>query len=71
MLRRLVSYSCIYEAHMSPTLNGNSAMQRFKHSDAIEIHDRIIFDFCTAMYVEHPSPPPFGCKLNCNGTVKW
>ena len=30
---------------MSPALNGSSAIWRFKHSNAIEIHDRITFDF--------------------------
>ena len=33
---RFVEYSCIYEACMSPALNG---------SKVIEIHDRITFDF--------------------------
>ena len=37
MLRRLIRYSCIYEARMSPALNGSSAIRRFKHSDAIKI----------------------------------
>ena len=44
-LRRLIRYSYIYEARMSPALNGNSAIRHFKHSDAIEIRDGIIFDF--------------------------
>ena len=35
----------IYEAHMSPALNGSSAIRRFKHSDAIETHNGITFDF--------------------------
>ena len=30
---------------MSPTLNRRSVIQHFKHSDAIEICDRITFDF--------------------------
>ena len=34
---------------MSPALNGSSAIQRFKGSDAIEIHDRITFDFYTGL----------------------
>ena len=34
-----------YEAHMSPTLNGSSAIQRFKHNNTIEIRDSITFDF--------------------------
>ena len=44
-LRRLFRYSCIYEARMSPTLNGSSAIRRFEHSDTIEIRDGITFDF--------------------------
>ena len=48
-LRRLVIYSCIYEVHMSPGLNGSSVIRCFKHSDAIEIHDRIIFNFYTGL----------------------
>ena len=34
---------------MSPALNGSSAIQRFKHSDVIEIWDGIIFDFHTGL----------------------
>ena len=34
---------------MSPTLNGSSAMRRFKHSNEIEMHDRITFDFYTQL----------------------
>ena len=49
MLCRLTRYSCIYESRMSPTLNGSSAIRRFKHSDAIEIHDGITFDFYTGL----------------------
>ena len=35
---------------MNPTLNGSSAIRHFKHSDAIEICNRIIFDFYTVTY---------------------
>ena len=35
---------------MSPTLNGSSAIWRFELSEAIEIHDGIIFEF----YVGQP-----------------
>ena len=28
--------------HMSPTLNGSLAIRRFKHSNAIKIHDRML-----------------------------
>ena len=45
----LRSYSCIYEACMSPALNGSSAIWRFKHSNAIEINDRITFDSATGI----------------------
>ena len=34
---------------MSPALNGSSAIQRFKHSDAIKIRDGITFDFYTEL----------------------
>ena len=30
---------------MSPALNGSSVIQHFEHSDAIKIHDGMIFDF--------------------------
>ena len=49
MLYRLIRYSCIYEANMSPALNRSSAMQRFKGSNAIEICDGITFDFYTGL----------------------
>ena len=31
---------------MSPALNGSSALQRFERSNAIEIRNGIMFDFC-------------------------
>ena len=34
---------------MSPALNGSSVIQRFKHSNAIEPHYRITFDFYTGL----------------------
>ena len=34
---------------MSPVLNGSSVIQHFKHSNALEIRDRITFDFYTAL----------------------
>ena len=40
-----IRYSCVYTAHMSPTLSGSSALLRVKLSDALKIHNRIIFDF--------------------------
>ena len=44
---RFVFHASIYKAHMSPALNGSSAIWRFKHSNAIEILVRkgITFDF--------------------------
>ena len=34
---------------MSPALNGSSAIRRFEHSEAIEIRNRITFDFYTGL----------------------
>ena len=34
---------------MSPALNGSSAIRRFERSDAIEIRNRITFDFYTGL----------------------
>ena len=34
---------------MSPALNGSLAIWRFEGSDAIEIRDRITFDFYTGL----------------------
>ena len=47
--RRFITHSCIYEVHMSPTLNRSSAIWHFERSNAIEIHDRITFDFHTGL----------------------
>ena len=33
------------QPHMSPTLNGSSTLEHFEYSNAIEIHNRIMFDF--------------------------
>ena len=38
-----------FEAHMISALNGSSAIRRFKHSNAIEIHNGITFDFYTGL----------------------
>ena len=46
MLHRFIS---IYEARMSPALNGSSAIRCFERSDAIEIRDGITFDFYTGL----------------------
>ena len=34
---------------MSPALKGSSAIWHFKHSNVIEIRDRITFDFYTGL----------------------
>ena len=34
---------------MSPALNGNSAIRRFKHSNAIEVRDGITFALYTGL----------------------
>ena len=39
MLCKHIRYLCIYTVRMSPTLNGSSALQCFKHSNAITIHE--------------------------------
>ena len=35
--------------HLSPALNRSSVIRRFEGSDAIEIRDRITFDFYTGL----------------------
>ena len=35
----------VYTAHMNPSLNGSSALERFERGNAIEIHNEIMFDF--------------------------
>ena len=37
--------SRIYKEHMSPVLNGSSAIRHFKGSDAVKIRDGITFNF--------------------------
>ena len=39
----------VYTVRMSPALNGSSALQCFERSNAIEIHNRIMFDFYPAL----------------------
>ena len=46
---RLIRYSCIYEACISPTLNGSLAIWQFKHSNAIKTNDKITFNFYTGL----------------------
>ena len=45
----LCRYSCIYVAHMSPSLNRSSLIRRFEGSDAIKICNRITSDFYTGL----------------------
>ena len=45
MLGKLMNTYHVYAAHMSPTLNASSALERFKRSNAIEIHNGIMFGF--------------------------
>ena len=42
-------YSCIYEAHMSPTLNESSVIRHFEGSNATKIRNEISFDFYTGL----------------------
>ena len=44
-----IRYSCVYIACMSPTLSGSSALQHVKLGDALEIRNRIIFDFYSGL----------------------
>ena len=43
------NYRRNYASRLSPARNGSSEIQRFEHSDAIEMHDGIIFDFYTGL----------------------
>ena len=45
VLCKLMNTWHVYTAHMSPTLNASSALLCFEHSNAIEIHNAIMFDF--------------------------
>ena len=45
MLHRLIRYSCIFAVHMSPGLNRSFVLQRFEHSNMVELCNRIMFDF--------------------------
>ena len=49
VLRERIRYSCIYIACTSPTLSESSALQHVKLSDALEIRNRIIFDFYSGL----------------------
>ena len=56
MLRMLIRYSCIYEALMSPALNGSSAIQHFKHSDVIKMRDNQFLHETIACICDMMSP---------------
>ena len=45
LLRRRVSYLCIYTTRISPTPNKSSVIYRFERGDAIEICNGIMLDF--------------------------
>ena len=45
MQRKCVNYLCIYAARMNPAPNGSSTLQHFERGDAIEIRNRMMFDF--------------------------
>ena len=49
---------------MIPTLNGSSALERYKHGNAIETHNRIMFDF-------YPGLPHVICLLCSGGACLW
>ena len=44
-LCKLMNTYHVYTACVSPALNGSSALQRFERGNAIEIRNRIMFDF--------------------------
>ena len=44
-MRSLMNTYQVHTAFMSPTLYKSSALERFEHSNAIEIRDKIKFDF--------------------------
>ena len=52
---------------MSPALNESSAIRRFERSDANEIRDEIIFDFCTGL--PRTKIPVINCGLIIRSSV--
>ena len=58
----LVRYSYIYKAQMSPALNRCSDIGCFKHSDAIKIRDRIIFNFYMGLSHTYILPASTGLR---------
>ena len=45
MLGKLINTYHVYTARLNPALNGSSTQERFERSNAIEIHNGIMFDF--------------------------
>ena len=45
----LYRWASVNEVHISPALNRSSVIRRFEGNDAIEIRDRITFDFYTGL----------------------
>ena len=56
MLGKLINTCHVYTAHVSPALNGSSALQRFKRSNASEIRSGIMFDFYPGLAHIHVIP---------------
>ena len=44
-LCRLIRYSYIFTAHMSPTINESFVLQRFERGNAVKLHNGIMFHF--------------------------
>ena len=68
---RLIRYSCIFAARMSPTLNGSLALRCFKYGNAVQLCNGIMFDFHSGLPHVHvqlialiPSPLPFSSPLS-------
>lgn len=57
-------YICVYTVHMSPTGNGSAVLQCFDRGNAIELHNRIMFNF-------YPGLSHLGfCVISDLGTLK-
>ena len=55
-VRRLIRYSCIFAAIMSPSLNECFALQCFEHGNVVELCNGILFDFYMRLpHIECPS----------------
>ena len=60
-LCRLIRYSCSLAVHMSPSLNGSFALQRFECGNMVQLCNGIMYDF-------YPGLPHIADKL-CNGIM--